>query len=358
MKAPGVWLAGLCIIASACGDDGGGAADAGSLDAASIDAALADAATDAMADATPEPDANIFPVRLRDTGLYSDFDGRVIADDVQEFVPAYPLWSDGAVKRRWVHFPAGSTIDTSDMDFWVYPEGTKMWKQFESGGVLLETRFMWKAGPTPADWFYVAYAWNQDQTEALEVPGGALDVLGTTFDIPEQRDCRKCHQRQPDFSLGFSAIQLAHNGAGVTLDTLITDARLTVNPTGISPYYPVPGTGAEQEAIGYMHGNCGGCHHKSSDVMDTTNLNLRLEVASLATVEGTTTYSTTVNVDALLNLANVTKLIEPGDPDASAVYVRMNVRGSTAQMPPRGTEVIDTDAVANMAAWINSLPVP
>jgi hypothetical protein len=345
-------------MAAGCGDDGGSASDAGDIDGALIDAASVDGAIDAAIDAAPDPDANIFPVRLRDTGLYSDFDGRVIAPDVLEYEPAYPLWSDGAVKRRWVYLPPGSTIDTSDMDFWVYPEGTKLWKQFESGGVLLETRFMWKAGPTSADWFYVAYAWNQSQTEALEAPNGAQDVLGTGFDIPEQRDCRKCHQRQPDFGLGFSAVQLAHNGAGVNLDTLITDARLTVNPPGSSPYFPVPGTGVEQAVIGYMHGNCGGCHHKNSDVMDTTDLNLRLEVASLATVEGTTTYSTTVNVDSLLNLAGATKLIEPQNPDASAIYLRMNIRGSTAQMPPRGTEVIDTDAVTNMAQWINGLPLP
>lgn len=351
MKTSAAWLAGVLTIVCACGDEGSQAADSGSVDATLVDATV----VDGTVDAPPPPDASPFPVSLRDTGLYSDFDGRVIADGVLEFEPAYPLWSDGAVKRRWVYLPPGATIDTSDMDFWVYPEGTKLWKEFKSNDVLLETRFLWKMGPTSADWYHVAYAWNAAQSDALEAPDGAIDVLDTGFDIPEQRFCRKCHQRQPDFSLGFSAVQLAHNGAGVTLDSLIADSRLTVNPTGTSPYYPVPGTGVEQEVIGYLHGNCGGCHHKNSDVMDMTNINVRLEVASLAAVQETTTYTTTVGVTNMLNLSGVTALIKPSDPDASSIYRRMNVRGSTSQMPPQGSEVIDTDAVTSMAQWINSL---
>ena len=338
----------LGVALMGCGDDGGGSAlDAGVMDAASVDAQVVDAQV--------SPDANALPMSLRDTGLYSDFDGRVIAADVSEYAPAYPLWSDGAVKRRWVYLPPDTTIDTSDMDFWSYPVGTKLWKEFKEGDTYLETRMMWKTGPLVSDWLYVAYAWNSAQDDAVETPDGALDVLGTGFDIPEQRDCRKCHERQPDFVLGFSAIQLAHTGAGVTLDSLITDERLTVNPAGVSPYLPVPGTGTEQAVIGYLHGNCGGCHHKLSDVMDTAKLNLRLETASIDAVVNTTTYTTIVGVANLLSLPNVTALIEPGDPDASAIYVRMNQRDVATQMPPRGSEVIDASALSQLADWISGL---
>jgi len=347
-----------------CGSDDGNdsgaadamvqAADAAIADAAPVDASIADASPPDAAD----PDASIFPQSLADTGLYSDVANEVLADGVVEYTPAYGLWSDGATKKRWVLLPTGTTIDTTDMDFWVLPVGTKLWKEFTFEGTRVETRYMWKMGPAGSDWYYVTFAWNAAQNEALPVPAGVVDALGTTFDIPRENDCRKCHQRQPDFAIGFSAVQLATSNAGVTLDTLIIDNRLTVNPVGTSPYFPIPGTGDEQAVLGYLHANCGGCHHKNSDVMDTTNLNLRMEVATMATPEETTAYSTIVGIDPLLSVTGTTKLIAPQDIAASAIYQRMNIRGNPIQMPPRGTAVVDSDFLLVLEAWINSLPLP
>ena len=341
-------------MVGACGSsDDPEAADA---TVAIADAAIADASVPDAVPPDAEPDASIFPLTLEDTGLYSDFAGEVLAPGVLEYTPVYPLWSDGADKRRWVLLPDGATIDTTDMDFWVLPEGTKLWKEFSLAGQRIETRYMWKMGPAAADWYYVSFAWNADTTEALAVPDGVVDALGTTLDIPRERDCRTCHERQPDFALGFSAVQLAHQDTGVNLDTLIADSRLTVPPAGVSPYFAIPGTGDEQAMLGYFHGNCGGCHHKNSDVMDTTDLNLRMEVATMATPEETTAYSTIVGVAPLLNIMGTTSLIEPGDIDASAIYVRMNSRGNNLQMPPKGSELVDTDTLAVLEAWILALP--
>jgi hypothetical protein len=356
MKCSTLALVAVLIAGLGCGDDGGdgtSAADAGAQDAAAIDAGV-----DAAVDGSIPPDANLYPPSLRDTGLYSDFDNRIIASDVFEYEVAYPLWSDGAEKRRWVHLPAGTKIDTIDMDSWVYPEGTKLWKEFSDNGLLLETRLLWKTGPTTADWIWISYGWNMAQTEALEMPDGADDVLGTTFDIPDQRNCSKCHERTPDIAIGFSAIQLAHAQEGVTLDSLVTDSLLTTNPPGLSPYFTVPGVGDAQAVLGYFHGNCGGCHNPTSDVMDTTNLNLRLEVATLGTVEETTSYTTIVGIAPQLGPSGPTALIdEEGDPAASMIFFRMGVRDGPGlnQMPPRGTEAVDSDFMLTLSAWITSL---
>src|SRR5690606_33651735 len=113
---------------------------------------------------------------------------------------AWPLWSDGADKRRFVYLPEGATIDNSDMDYWVYPVGTKLWKEFAFGDQLLETRLLWKQAD--GSWTYVSYAWNDAGTEAvLADPSGVDDVLGTDHDIPSHNHCRQCHSSQPDFSL-------------------------------------------------------------------------------------------------------------------------------------------------------------
>ncbi|MCP4444203.1 MAG: hypothetical protein GY811_02510 [Myxococcales bacterium] len=343
--------AALLLGTGACGSDDSEATDAMAslVDASPPDAVPPDA----------EMDASIFPATLEETGLYSNFADGVIAPGVLEYTPAWPLWTDGAVKRRWIFIPDGATIDTTDMDFWVLPEGTKMWKDFATpGGVRIETRYLWKMGPTSNDWYYVSFAWNAGATEAVAVPDGVSNALGTTFNIPRERDCRTCHERQPDFSLGFSAVQLAHLGSGITLDTLVSDSKLSVPPAGVSPYYPVPGTGDEQAVLGYLHGNCGGCHHKSSDVMDTTNLNLRMEVATMTSPETTTVYSTIVDVEPLITVAGTTALIEPQAINASAIYVRMNNRGSNLQMPPKGSDIVDGDFLLVLETWINSLDLP
>ena len=372
-------LVGALVLATACGGSNDGeAADAASQIA---DAAIADAAPDATPpDATP-PDASIFPVTLEETGLYSDFANEVLADGVLEYTPAWPLWSDGATKRRWIQLPEGSTIDTSNMDFWVLPEDTKLWKEFTLDGQRMETRLLWKAGPAAADWYYMSFAWDAGATEAVAVPDGVQNAHGTTYDIPRERDCRTCHERQPDFALGFSAVQLAHQSTGVNLDTLIADSRLTVPPTGTSPYFEIPGTGDEQAALGYFHGNCGGCHHPDSDVQDTApGLLLRMEVAKLATVEETTVYTTAVGAPASISIGDNTcsdttvctlddecagigdevcinraSIIEPGSLSGSSAYLRMADRGTNIQMPPKGSEIVDTEALAVLEAWILSL---
>jgi hypothetical protein len=67
---------------------------------------------------TPSADG---PRRLSQMGLYRDIETRAIADGVVEFEPSYSLWSDGVSKRRWIMLPAGTQIDTSDMNQWIFP---------------------------------------------------------------------------------------------------------------------------------------------------------------------------------------------------------------------------------------------
>jgi hypothetical protein len=326
------------VAAIACGDDSRPA----SPDAQEVIDAI-----------PPAFDASTEPTALSETGLYSDIEGKILAPGVEPYRPAFPLWSDGAEKARWVHLPEGSSIDTSDMDFWSYPVGTRLWKEFSLGGQRLETRFLWKRGP--GDWYSLAYVWNDAESDALAAPDGERDVRGTAHDVPGTDACDKCHGRQPDRVLGFTAVQLAHQEAGINLPALVADGRLSDDPAGASPYFGVPGTGNGPAAVGLLHGNCGGCHHRESDVMDMVSVNLRLEVASLASLEETSTYQSAVGVKNQLVLDGVTALIEPGDAGASAIYVRMNLRGGAQQMPPLGTEEVDGDGLAVLAAWIDEL---
>src|SRR5690242_4440897 len=73
------------------------------------------------AQAVPQAAAGGAPETLQDTGLYSDFTALQVDQAHLAFSPQYPLWTDGAAKRRWISLPPGSAIDASDPDVWVFP---------------------------------------------------------------------------------------------------------------------------------------------------------------------------------------------------------------------------------------------
>src|SRR5215468_6080210 len=102
--------------------------------------------------------AAALPQHLADTGLYADRTLSRVAPDLLAYTPQYPLWSDGATKRRWIRLPSGSSIDARDPDSWVFPVGTRVWKEF-SRRRRRETRLMVR---TQSGWIYATYRWTDD----------------------------------------------------------------------------------------------------------------------------------------------------------------------------------------------------
>src|SRR6187431_2117887 len=102
--------------------------------------------------------APVAPRLLSQTGLYSDAATMKIDARNRPFSPQYPLWSDGASKRRWVRLPSGSQIDVANLEKWELPVGTRFWKEFSFKGRKVETRFLWRTGKDR--WVFASYAWN------------------------------------------------------------------------------------------------------------------------------------------------------------------------------------------------------
>src|SRR5689334_15429895 len=146
------------------------------------------------------------PTRLSETGLYANLATRELSPGVLPYTPQFPLWSDGAEKQRWILFPNGEPIDTSNMDEWVFPEGTKVWKQFSVEGVPIETRLLEKRGPTDADWLALAYVWDKNGEDATAAPLGEIDSHLTDHDVPAAGECLACHGGRRSFILGVSAV--------------------------------------------------------------------------------------------------------------------------------------------------------
>ncbi|MEO7156298.1 MAG: hypothetical protein ABI039_01975 [Vicinamibacterales bacterium] len=135
---------------------------------ATIGRATAGQGAEAQAPVAPRfsgaPGAAAAPGWLSQTGLYADAATQTIDSRNRLFSPQYPLWSNGATKRRWVRLPAGSTINVSDLSRWELPVGTKFWKEFSLKGRKVETRFLWQTAKD--QWIFASYAWNDAQTDA------------------------------------------------------------------------------------------------------------------------------------------------------------------------------------------------
>ncbi len=342
------------------------------------DASLSDAGptgnVDAGLDGTPadasQPDRTTtgpptVPSLLSQTGLFKSVaaDGSlVLQEGVRPYEPLYALWADGAQKTRWIYLPPGTAIDTTDMDHWSFPPGTKFWKEFSLLGGRLETRLLWIYGPGAGDFLLASYWWNPeagmpDDAEMADPFLGAQQVNGTTHDIPSQQDCHTCHDSLEEHVLGFGAIELNHTLSGTNIHTLMDAGALTTSPNLAE--LAIPGDSRAQAAMGYLHANCGICHNVTPGAtgIPTPAMILRLSVGA-TTIQQTKTYQTAVNV-ATTDFTSFPYRIEGQNPSNSGVIRTMMTRDNSRQeMPPLASKEVDDAGVAAVTAWIDELPKP
>jgi hypothetical protein len=282
------------------------------------------------------------PFWLSSTGLYRDLAAKQLAPELLEFEPAFALWSDGAVKRRWLRLPAASRIDTSSMDHWQFPVGSVLWKEFSLEGRRLETRVLARTGPEPRDTWMGAFVWNEDESDARFVPDGERDVRGTTHDVPSAKQCGTCHNGEAGRVLGFSAVQQPS-----------VDATLLTRPAQ-QPFNP-PGDRRTANALGYLHANCAHCHNPSGSARPDTDMNLRLSVSESNAAE-TNALRTTIGRSLQSFTHREQSLrVAPGSPEQSGVLARMEQRDADARMPPLGTEEIDARGIEIVRTWIDAM---
>ena len=320
--------------------------------------------------AAPDRDTRGLPSHLRDTGLYSG--ATQPAPGIIEFSPQYPLWSDGAGKRRWLYLPPGSFIDASRADAWEFPRGTRLWKEFGYGSAI-ETRYI----ELGADglWRYGSYVWNAQGSDAvLAPPEGLREVPAPrapagSYAIPAENDCRACHEGAPVPVLGFSALQLSDDrdplaphagGVATTLRELAARGLLRNLPAQLLAQAPriAAASAAERAALGYLHGNCGHCHNDDGPL---AVLELNLSLRASAGFDAAAVRRTVVGVPSQLRIAGAppgSPRISPGHVSTSVLAQRMRSRDPLQQMPPLGSALADGDALALLAQWVESLDTP
>jgi mono/diheme cytochrome c family protein len=310
------------------------------------------------------------PQRLVDTGLYAAGRPGVVDASNRPYAPQYPLWSDGATKKRWVHLPAGATIDVTKSDAWDFPVGTRFWKEFSFHGRKVETRLLWKAS---ADrWVTASYVWNDDGTDAVLAPDqgirGVIEIApGRQHSIPATADCAACHGSDRVRPLGFTALQLSSDRDPnalhkeplepdmLTLSTLMSERLLTPGRPDYVDRPPRIAAAREdtRAVLGYLSANCGSCHNGAGTITAPAPVLRERDLLN----DGDAVARDWIGHATRWQLPGATDgtvLINPDAPENSALLARMRSRRPSSQMPPLGTVVRDDQALEAIARWIAS----
>ncbi len=314
------------------------------------------------------------PPTLAQTGVFSDVSSLTVAPGIVPFDVNVPLWSDNALKQRWFSIP-NTNLDLrfNPSGNWSFPTGSVWIKHFElelTNGVpasrqRLETRLIVK---NAAGVYGVTYRWGDSLTNATLVPEEGLTepfviddgggILRTqVWHYPSRVECLQCHTAAGGYALGFNTAQLNrdyNHGDGPTNQLLALQLAgyFSNNVTGLHTLrrlaHPTnEAVSLEYRVRSYLDANCVQCHQPDGPAQALWDARITTPTATAGLINGPL-------VDNEGDTNN--SVVKPGSLSQSVLLARMAQRGP-GQMPPLGTLLLDTQAIALVSAWItNDLP--
>lgn len=354
---------------------------------------------------TPAPpvvaDQPAFPRKLSETGLFSSVQDLTPAPGVIPYDVNSPLWSDHAKKDRLIALPGSGQIEFEAVTYpqpapgsipgWRFPDGTVLVKTFslemEAGNPdstrRLETRLLHHKRMSGEDneygaqvWLGYTYVWNEEQTEAVlldtkgddrtyeirdaSAPGG---VRKQKWHFPSRTECTLCHTMAAKYVLGVNTAQMNRdydyggrigkrnqidylNELGI-FDEPVQDVGSKLDR--LVDYHDQSATVADR-ARSYLQSNCSHCHRKWGGG------NAEFQLLSSLPLEETGTVNTRPG-QGIFELKTDPRVLVPGEPDRSLIYLRMNRLG-LGRMPHVASSVKDEKAVALIREWIQGLKQP
>ena len=322
------------------------------------------------------------PTLLSQTGIFSNTPSMICSNGFISYAPNVAFWSDNAIKTRYFAVPSGGSNITPDHQIgfgangsWTFPAGSIFVKTFElntdeSNPAIkrrLETRLLVR--DVNGAVYGVTYKWRTNNLDADLLTGSlnenvqitnATGVRTQTWYYPSQADCLSCHTPPAGYVLGVNTRQL--NGNYTYPISGVTDNQLrTLNSLGLfNPAFDEAAianfeklsaltnlnASVQDRARSYLDANCAQCHQPGGTGI---------------TFDGR--YDTPLPNQHLTNYAAAfslgydhAQIIASQDIWRSMIYQRMNTTNATYKMPPLGRNLIDTNAVALLTSWINSLP--
>jgi hypothetical protein len=173
----------------------------------------------------PPPPSHPMPKLLSQTGTFADLNKMKPQDFLIPYSVNSPLWSDGAVKSRWLALPENSQINFAATGEWKFPAGTVFVKNFSlpvddtNLKILrrLETRLL--VCDTNGTVYGASYKWRADNRDADLVTAGTneeIQIKTSTgvrlqkWFYPGRQDCLTCHTPASGGVLGVSSTAISN----------------------------------------------------------------------------------------------------------------------------------------------------
>lgn len=347
----------------------------------------------------PETNPHVFPRTLSATGLFDSVADHTTAPGVVPFSINAEMWSDHATAQRFLAVPgeesirfrrAATKLDGSmfsrAMD---YPKDSVLLKTLSLEMVAgdpgtkkrIETQLLHYDG---REWRGYSYEWNAAGTDAKLVeaqgknrqlivldetaPGGKREQ---TWRFHSRTECIRCHNPWAEHTLAFNIPQLNRDhDYGGQVDNQIRAMRQAdilvddfgPDPTGLLAQFHSPEPPSRLPALAdpsdpardlatrgraYLHANCAHCHRFNGGGAARIYVGFDMPLSKMEAVDTRPTQGTFGIHDA--------KIIAPGDPFRSVLYLRVAKSGS-GHMPHLGSRLIDHRGTALIHDWIRQIP--
>lgn len=298
--------------------------------------------------------------------------------NVIPYEPASSLFTDYALKKRFVWMPAGVratyVADDKVLDF---PTGTILIKTFYYNTVqpgnttkILETRLMVKRADR---WYFYEYIWNDAQTDAdlvtgLDFESGDVrnfsfakpsgEVVNEEYRIPSESECYACHKiNEVRIPIGIKPQNINFNQIynGTTknqLQKLVEQGYLQSYPSNINSTVDYHDTTKpiDLRFRSYIDANCAHCHQ------DLGRCDYRAIRLGFGQSSDNNLLGICVQADEVIS-PTLQKIIAPGNANKSVLHYRMNTNDESERMPLLGRTIIHDEGVALVRDYINSLTI-
>lgn len=280
---------------------------------------------------------------------------------------AVPLFSDYAVKQRYVFLPPGMHATYRADGAFEFPVGAVLIKTFafpsdarraDDAPRKIETRLLIRHR---GGWTANTYLWNADGSQArLAVAGAQVPVRWTQADgaqrsiqyaVPNRNQCKGCHAVDGEIApIGPTAAHFRLETDAGEETQLMRWARLGLLDNAPSVHVAEP-LSLDAQARAYLDINCAHCHNPRGPA-NTSGLDLRAAQTTPA-LWGVRKRP----VAAGRASANLQFAIDPGHPERSILLHRMESDDPGVMMPELGRTIVDDEGVELVRRWIAQMDV-
>jgi uncharacterized repeat protein (TIGR03806 family) len=307
--------------------------------------------------------------KLSSWQLFDDIATQTPAPGVLPYDLTTPLFSDYAVKDRFVRLPDGEMATWHDRDPLALPVGSVLVKTFSyladrrdpaGARTLLETRVL-VHGQT--GWHGSAYVYDGKTDDAeLSIAGDILDARWIHDDgadrtnkyvVPNQNQCKLCHEEHDEIvtPVGPKVRHLQPDAVQALIDggVLAGAPPREQWPRAFVAADPASGT-LDERARAWLDINCGFCHNPRGAAR-TSGLYL-----DSAETDPSKLGVCKPPVAAGRGSGGLQYDIVPGKPDESILVYRMESTEPEIRMPELGRNLVHVEGVALVREWIAAMP--